>query len=195
MTVVAARPDAPAAPSTYRLPVDAFHRMIAAGIFAEDDRVELIEGELRAMPPINAEHAGKNKRLNQLFSQRAQGQAIVAVQDPLTLPEHSEPEPDLMLLRPRDDFYEHANPTPADTLLVIEIADSSLRYDRDVKVPLYAAHGVPETWLIDLKHRRLEVYRDPGPAGYRQRRRPDPDQTIAPVLLPALRIAVSDLWS
>ena len=195
MTSIAPHPPHPTPPAIYRLKVDAYHRMIAAGIFAEDDRVELIAGELRAKPPINAEHAGKNKRLNQLFSQLAQGQAIVAVQDPLTLPEHSEPEPDLMLLRPRDDFYEHANPTPADTLLVIEIADSSLHYDRDIKVPLYAAHGVPETWLLDLKHRRLEVYRDPEPAGYRQHLRPTPNQTIAPVLLPELRIQVAELWS
>jgi len=194
MSTIATQAQRPAAPSTYRLRVDAYHRMIAAGIFAEDDHVELIEGELRARPPINAEHAGKNKRLNQIFSARAQGRAIVAVQDPLTLPEHSEPEPDLMLLRPRDDFYEHANPTPADTLLVIAIADSSLRYDRTIKVPLYAAHGVPETWLIDLVHRRLEVYRDPGPTGYRQRLRPDSDQSITPLLLPDVRIQIAELW-
>ncbi|HYN78805.1 MAG TPA: Uma2 family endonuclease [Lamprocystis sp. (in: g-proteobacteria)] len=184
-----------AEPSAYRLTVDAYHRMIEIGIFGEDDHVELIEGELRAMPPINAGHAGKNKRLNQLFSQRARGQAIVAVQDPLVLPEHSEPEPDLMLLRPRADFYEHGNPGPADTLLVVEIADSSLSYDRNTKVPLYAAHGVPEVWLIDLRQRRVEVYRDPGPVGYRLILRPDPDQAIAPLLLPELLIQVAEFWS
>jgi Uma2 family endonuclease len=182
-------------PAAYRLTVAAYHRMIEAGIFAEDDRVELIEGELRAMPPINAGHAGKNKRLNQLFSRRAQDLAIVAVQDPLTLPEHSEPEPDLMLLRPRDDFYEGTNPTPADTLLVVEIADTSLRYDRNTKLPLYARHGVPETWLIDLKRRRIELHRDPGPDGYRQVLLPDRAQFIAPVLLPEMRIQVAELWA
>lgn len=118
MSVTAPRPRVRGAPGRYRLKVDAYHWMIAAGIFAEDERVELIEGELRVMPPINAEHAGKNKRLNRLFSARlaelAAARASVAVQDPLTLPERSEPEPDLMLLRPRADFYEGANPTPAD---------------------------------------------------------------------------------
>ena len=100
-----------------------------------------------------------------------------------------------MLLRPRADFYEHGNPSPADALLVVEIADSSLNYDRNTKVPLYAAHGVPEVWLIDLAHRRIEVYRDPAPAGYRQILRPDLDQSITPVLLPELRIQVAEFWS
>ena len=125
----------------FRLGVDAYHEMIDNGIFDEDDRVELIEGELRAMPPIKPDHAGKNNRLNRLLNRRVGDEALVTVQNPLTLPPHSEPEPDLMLLRPRDDFYERANPTPKDTLLVIEICDSSLRYDQEVKVPLYAAHG------------------------------------------------------
>lgn len=195
MNAVQPRHESDVEPSTYRLTVDVYHRMIEAGIFAEDDRVELIEGELRAMPPINAGHAGKNKRLNQLFSRRAQDLAIVAVQDPLTLPEHSEPKPDLMLLRPRDDFYEHTNPTPSDTLLVVEIADTSLSYDRNTKVPLYAAHGIPEVWLIDLKRRRIEVYRDPGPEGYRQILLPDREQFIAPVLLPEVPIQIAELWS
>ncbi|WPL19207.1 hypothetical protein Thiowin_04317 [Thiorhodovibrio winogradskyi] len=119
---------------------------------------------------------------------------LVAVQDPLTLAPHSEPEPDLMLLRPRDDFYEGANPTPADTLLVIEICDSSLRYDREVKVPLYAAQGVPEVWLVDLQHRRLELYREASADGYRLMLRPAPGEVVAPVLLPDVRLRVDELW-
>ncbi len=194
MNAVAPSRQPPVEPSLYRLTVDDYHRMIEAGIFGADDRIELIEGELRAMPPIGPEHSGKNKRLIRLFTSRVQDRAIVASQDPLTLPEHSEPEPDLMLLRPRADFYEHAHPVPADTLLVVEIADSTLRYDRTVKVPLYASHGVPETWVLDLQARRIEIYRDPGPAGYRQILLPDPEQTIAPVLLPELCIRVAELW-
>jgi Uma2 family endonuclease len=99
-----------------------------------------------------------------------------------------------MLLRPREDFYAGANPTPADTLLVIEICDTSLRYDREVKVPLYAAHGVPEVWLIDLQHRRLEMYREPGPDGYRLILRPEPSEVVSPVLLPGLRLAIAAIW-
>jgi Uma2 family endonuclease len=146
------------------------------------------------MPPINPDHAGKNNRLNRLLTLRVGDAAVVSVQDPLTLQPRSEPEPDLMLLRPRDDFYERANPTPKDTLLVIEICDSSLRYDREVKVPLYAAHGVPEVWLVDLQHRRLELYREPGADDYRLVLRPGPGEVVAPLLLPSLRIRVDEFW-
>ena len=194
MSAAEAQPALSKARRIFRLGLDAYHQMIDAGIFREDDRVELIEGELRAMPPIKPDHAGKNKRLNRLLSLRAGESALVAVQDPLTLSPHSEPQPDLMLLRPRGDFYEGANPTPEDTLLVIEICDTSLRYDREVKVPLYAAHGVPEVWLIDLKHRRLEMYREPGSNEYRLTMRPERTEVVAPVLLPGVRIRIDEIW-
>jgi Uma2 family endonuclease len=194
MPVAKAQPSQADECPVFRLGVDAYHQMIDNGIFDEDDRVELIEGELRAMPPIKPDHAGKNNRLNRLLNRRVGDEALVAVQNPLTLPPHSEPEPDLMLLRPRDDFYERANPTRNDTLLVIEICDSSLRYDQEVKVPLYAAHGVPEVWLVDLQHQRLEIYREPGTDGYRLILRPDPTEVISPVLLPGLRVPVKDIW-
>ncbi|MCF8005473.1 MAG: Uma2 family endonuclease [Chromatiaceae bacterium] len=194
MPVVEAEPIITESRPIFPLSVDAYHQMIRAGIFDEDDRVELIDGALRAMPPIKPDHAGKNKRLNRLLNLRVGDEALVSVQDPLTLQPRSEPEPDLMLLRPRDDFYEGANPTPADTLLVIEICDSSLRYDREVKVPLYAAHGVPEVWLVDLQHRRLELYREPGADDYRLVLRPGPGEVVAPLLLPSLRIRVDEFW-
>ncbi len=194
MAVVTAEPTLEEARPIFRLGVDTYHQMISTGLFDEDDRIELIDGELRAMTPINPDHAGKNKRLNRLLNQRVGDAALVAVQDPLTLMPHSEPEPDLMLLRPRDDFYEGANPTPADTLLVIEICDSSLRYDREVKVPLYAAQGVPEVWLVDLQHRRLELYREASADGYRLILRPAPGEVIAPVLLPEVRLRVDEIW-
>jgi Uma2 family endonuclease len=195
MTVVDTQPTLTELRPVFRLGVDAYHQMINAGIFDEDDRVELIEGELRAMPPIRPNHAGKNKRLNRLLTRGAGDDALVAVQDPLTLRPDSEPEPDLMLLRPREDFYENANPTPADTLLVIEICDTSLRYDQEIKVPLYAAHGVPEVWLLDLKQQRLQIYREPGADGYRVMLRPDPTEVVTPMLLPSLCIPVTEIWS
>jgi Uma2 family endonuclease len=194
MSIVSAEPVFEEARPIFRLSVETYHQMICTGLFDEDDHVELIEGELHAMAPIHAPHAGKNKRLNQLLNQRVGDSALVAVQDPLTLAPHSEPEPDLMLLRPRDDFYETANPTPADTFLVIEICDSSLRYDREVKVPLYAAHGVPEVWLIDLQHQRLECYRDPGTEGYRLMLRPERNESLSPRLLPDLHLQVAEIW-
>jgi len=180
--------------AVYRLTLDAYHRMIEAGIFGEDDHVELIDGELRVMPPINPGHAGKNNRLIGLFSARIGNHAVIANQNPLPLPEHSEPEPDLMLLRPREDFYESSHPRPEDVLLLVEVADSSRRFDGEVKVPLYARHAIAEVWLLDLKQQRLEVYRDPGPEGYRQVLLPDRSQSVAPLLLPDVEIAVAELW-
>ncbi|NBC15286.1 MAG: Uma2 family endonuclease [Gammaproteobacteria bacterium] len=194
MPVAEAQTPAAQTRPVFRLSVDAYHRMIDAGVFDEDDRVELIDGELRAMPPIKSDHAGKTTRLNRLLTLGAGDSALVAVQNPITLRAFSEPEPDLMLLRPRDDFYEGDNPTSADTLLVIEVSDSSVRYDREVKVPLYAAHGVPEVWLVDLPQRCLEIYREPGPDGYRLMLRPQGSEVITPALLPGLRIPVADIW-
>jgi Uma2 family endonuclease len=178
----------------YRLTVDAYHRMIDAGVFGKDDRVELVEGELRAMPPIDARHAGKVKRLNQLFSRLAAGRVLIAIQDLLALPDYAELQPDLMLLQPRQDFYEGSNPTPADTLLVVEVSDRSLGFDRDTKLALYAVHGVPEAWLVDLKNQRLQIFRDPGPDGYRQILLPDKTQSVAPLLLPDLEIPLRTQW-
>lgn len=194
MTVIELERQARAEAPVHRLTVDDWHRMIAAGIFNESDRIELIDGELRTMPPIGPSHAGKGKQLVALLTRGLEGRAILAVQDPLALARHSEPEPDLMLLRPRADFYQTAHPTPADTLLVIEVADSWLTFDRETKVPLYAHHGVPEVWLLDLKARRLEVYRDPGPEGYARVWYPRPDDALAPELLPELVIHGRDLW-
>ena len=181
-------------PLRHRLSVEAFHRMIEAGVFKEDDHVELIEGELCQMPPIGPSHAGKNKRLNRLFATQVGEQALVAVQDPLTLPMHSEPQPDLMLLRPRSDFYEHSNPLPADVLLLVEIAETSVQYDRQIKLPLYAGQGIPEVWLLDLARQQLEIYRQPSAEGYQQCLQPPKNQTIAPLALPGLFINVAELW-
>jgi len=168
--------------------------MIETGILHEDDRVELIEGELNPMPPINPEHAGKTKRLNRLLSSLMADQAIVSVQDPLVLGDRSELDPDLMLFRPREDLCETANPGPEDVLLLIEVADTSLDYDRGVKIPLYAASGIPEVWLLDLRRKQLEIHLDPGPSGYRKILLPDSGQTASPSLLPGIEVQVDALW-
>ncbi len=152
--------------TTWRFTVEDYHRMAEVGILGEDDRVELIEGELVMSSPISSRHAACVKRLNALFSTALQGRAIVGVQDPLRLGEHSEPEPDLMLLRPRADFYRDAHPGPEDVYLVVEVSETSLAYDREVKLPLYARFGVPEVWLVNLVEDRLEVYRAPRSGSY-----------------------------
>jgi Uma2 family endonuclease len=130
--------------------VEDYHRMAQAGILTEDDRVELLEGEIVEMTPIGPRHAACVNRLSQLFSDRLQGRALVSVQNPIHLSELSEPQPDLALLRPRPDFYAEAHPRPSDSLVVLEIAETSAEVDREKKVPLYGQAGISETWLVDL---------------------------------------------
>ena len=151
-----------AAPSRHVITVAAFHRMGEAGILGPAERVELIDGEIIDMSPIGALHAAIVARLTMLFSRELGGTAVVWCQNPLRLDDVSEPEPDIVILRPRADFYATAHPGPADALLVIEVSDTSLAYDLDVKVPLYARHGIPEIWVIDAATRRTRVFRQPG---------------------------------
>jgi Uma2 family endonuclease len=145
----------------HRLTVADYYRMGEAGVFAPDARVELIEGEVIDMAPIGSRHGSAVKRLNTLLTSALGSRVVVAVQDPLRLSDLSEPEPDLMLLKPRADFYAGAHPTAAEVLLLIEVADTSARYDREVKLPLYARHGVPEVWIVDLDARLLRFFRSP----------------------------------
>ncbi|NEX17241.1 MAG: hypothetical protein C1943_11550 [Halochromatium sp.] len=144
-----------------------YQRMAEAGIFSEDDHIELIAGELIDMPPIGDEHAGLTTQLNHLIYRSGVKDALVSVQSPLVLDDHNEPEPDLMLLRFRADYYKRAKPRAADVLLLIEVADSSLSYDRSVKRPLYAQHGIAEVWIVNLQDRVVEVHRDPDGQDYR----------------------------
>ena len=180
-------------PHRYRLTIAEYHRLGEIGIFDEDSRVELIEGDLIAMPPIGEQHAGHLDHIaRSFFRQITQG--IVRVQSPIQLGDHSAPQPDLTVLRYREDFYTRSHPHPEDVLLLIEVSDSTLHYDRDTKVPLYARAGIPEVWLLDLVNRRLEVYRRPSPEGYREIHYPAPTDDIAPVLLPELNLSVASLF-
>jgi len=149
-----------------RFTVDEYYRMAEAGIFSEDDRVELIEGEIVEMVPIGSRHAGYVGKLTRVFSSRVGEAAFVWVQNPVRLSAYSEPQPDLALLRPRADFYTSAHPGPEDVLLLIEVAESSLEYDRVIKASLYARARVREFWLVDPRAGAVEVYRTPTPEGY-----------------------------
>ncbi|MBI4506726.1 MAG: Uma2 family endonuclease, partial [Chloroflexi bacterium] len=173
--------------------VDEYERMGQAGILGEDDRVELIEGEIVEMTPIGHRHAGCVKRLNRLFSQELGTTAVIGIQDPVRLSEDSEPQPDVAVLRPRADLYASAHPTPADVLLLIEVAESSAEPDRRVKVPLYARGGVPEVWLVDLGGETVTVYRDPTPDGYRTERTVQRGETLAPAALPDLQVLSAEV--
>jgi len=152
----------------HRFTVADYHRMAEAGILGEDDRVELIEGEIVDMTPIGRRHQARVDRLNDLFTEGLGKKVIVRVQGAIRLSELSEPQPDLVLLRRRADFYVDADAGPADVLLIVEVADTSLPHDQDVKVPLYARAGIPEVWLVDLNGEGVAVYREPRPGGYRE---------------------------
>lgn len=184
-----------ARPVRHLLSVRDFYKMGEVGILGPDDRVELIEGVLIDMAPIGSPHAGMVTRLNNLLARALAGRAVLSPQNPVRLGEHSEPQPDLTVLRAREDFYADAHPEPADVLLLIEVADTSVRFDRETKVPLYARHGIPEVWLIDLNARRVEVYRGPTGGAYRERRFPDNTETLGPALLPDVTIALGALWT
>ena len=150
----------------HKLDVEAYHRMGQAGILGEDDRIELIDGALIDMAPIAAEHAATVNALAQTLMMACGDRAIVSVQNPVRLDSLNESQPDLMVLRPRADRYRAGHPGPADVLLLIEVADSSLRLDRQVKLPLYAQAGIAELWIVDLGSRRVDVFRDPAGPGY-----------------------------
>jgi Uma2 family endonuclease len=170
-----------------------YETMLAAGILSEDDRVELIEGEILQMSPIGSPHAGCVKRSNGTFSRLLQVRAIVSVQDPLFLNDISEPEPDLVLLRPREDFYAESHPGPADVLLVVEVADASLGFDRRVKAPLYARSGIAELWIVDLVGQAVEVYRRPAALGYQEIRRHQRGESLGLLAFPDLSLAVEEI--
>ncbi len=150
--------------------ISEYYRMAAAGVLSEDDRVELIEGEIVEMNPIGSRHAACVGRLTKLLERLAGDYSIVWIQNPVQIDDYSEPLPDITLLKPRDDFYAQANPQAADVFLLIEIADSSVEYDRDIKIPLYAQAGIPEVWLINLPQETIEVYAQPLEGSYRETR-------------------------
>lgn len=183
-------------PTRHKLSIDDFERLGAAGILAEDSRIELIEGDLIDMPPIGTGHMSVSNRLNRMLVRRAGDDAIVSVAHPMRLPPWSMPQPDFMLLRPRADDYASAHPGAGDVLLAIEVADSSLRYDRGTKVRVYASHGVAEYWIVEVDAQRLHVHRSPSmrDGGYESVQVLDAPFTIAPLALPALALRADEIW-
>ena len=190
---VAAEPERVADVQRYRFTVDAFARMGEAGIFTADDRVELIDGEVLEMTPIGPPHAWCVDRLAELILSRLAGKVHVRIQNPVRLGNHTEPQPDLVVAR-RSGAYADRHPEPGDILLVIEVVDSPLRYDRLEKAPRYGKAGIPETWLVDIDARAVSVYTEPGPNGYaRQQGRRRGDDLVA-TSVPDLGFPVDDLF-
>ena len=159
-----ALPAAPILAAMHLFTVDDYHRMGDAGIFAGAGRVELIEGVIASLSPVGPRHFAVVLRVSRLLAKAVGERATLSIQGPVRLAPRCEPEPDVAVLKPRADDYEHGLPGPSDILLLVEVSDSTLARDRDVKAPLYAGHGIPEYWLVDLDARKVLVHRGPLPA-------------------------------
>ncbi len=174
--------------------VDEFHQMAEAGVFGEVDRLELLDGEIVQMTPIGSRHAACVARLSDLFWEKCRANAIVNVQNPLVLHEGTELYPDITLLKRRADFYSQSLPQPGDVLLVVEVADTTGNYDRGVKVPRYARAGIPEVWVVDLRERAVDVYRQPSGDLYREQGRLQPGDSLEiPLVLRGQAVGVDDV--
>jgi len=167
-----------------------YYRMAETCILSANDRVELISGEIVEMSPIGSRHAACVKRLVHWLSAALGEQAVLSVQNPVRLDDFSEPEPDVSVLRPRADFYAAAHPGPEDVLWLIEVSDSSLVFDRRVKLPLYAAHGIPEVWVVSLVEDLVEVFRNPSAKKYAQSRKLRRGARLTPAAFPTVELDV-----
>ncbi|HEV7893652.1 MAG TPA: Uma2 family endonuclease [Pyrinomonadaceae bacterium] len=174
--------------------VEEYRRMVEAGILREDARVELIGGEVVEMSPIGKRHAACVARLTQVITLLLQRAFLVWAQNPIQLDGYSEPQPDVVVLRPRDDFYENEPPKPEDILLVIEVSDSTLAYDRKVKVPLYARAGIPEVWIVNLVEERVETFADLSGGVYQTTAAFSRGEEVQSRSLAALRLGVSEIF-
>ncbi len=170
-----------------------YHRMIEAGVLTENDRVELLNGEIIQMSAIGPRHAACVNRLIEFLSRKVSRFAIVAAQNPVQLDNYSEPEPDISLLKRRDDYYAEGHPTPEDILIAIEVADSSLEYDRHIKLPSYARSGIPEAWLIDLVSDRIEIHTQPGHGVYQEVSIVLREQKVISRSIPQLKLKADDI--
>jgi Uma2 family endonuclease len=171
-----------------RFTVDDYHRMAEAGILHEDDRVELIEGVIAEMTPIGSRHAACVRELIRLLSRQVSDDVRVDAQNPIRLDEYGEPQPDLAVIRARD--YWDSLPGPDDVLLLIEVSDTSLAYDREIKLPLYTRSGIPEAWLVDLTGEVIERHTEPAEDGYRLVRRVRRGETLRSETVPELEVPV-----
>ena len=179
--------------TTRKFTVDEYHTMIQSGILHEDDRVELLEGEIVEMSPISSRHAACVNFLSKSFNRYLPEAVIVAVQNPLYLGVISEPQPDLSVLAPRDDFYRSGHPSPKDVYFIVEVSETSQQMDRNIKVPLYARAGIREVWLIDLVNEVVERYLEPQGDAYQRTEKYVVGQEISPQAFPDYRLAVKDI--
>jgi Uma2 family endonuclease len=177
-----------------KITVKEYDQMYEAGIFQPDERLELINGEIVKMPPMNAPHMSYVIRLSRFFTEKLSRRAIVATQLPIVIDNDSEPEPDISILHWRKDDYFSGKPTAREVYLLIEVASASLVYDREVKLPLYARARIPEVWILKVQDQQLEVYRHPKDGSYAEQRLLQPSDKIAPLAFPDIELTLSDIF-
>jgi Uma2 family endonuclease len=182
-----------AVPEKRRLTVEEYHCMSEAGILRPEEHTELIRGEIVVMPPAGPEHAEGGSRIERAFHRGIGDRAIIRGQSPIILPNDGEPEPDVALVRARLGGYSKGHPRPEDVLLLVELSDSSLTYDRDTKIPYYAEAGIPEVWLVNLPAHRIEVYRDPAPDGYHSITIVTREGKLTPLAFPDVTFSCAEL--
>lgn len=181
------------AASKHRFTVGEYHCMIEAGVFAEDARVELIEGEVLQMAAKSLRHVAGVRRVQKVLSRSLGDAVFIAAQDPIQIGTHSEPEPDIVVAAPSATDYEDHHPTPAEILLLVEVAETSVQIDRQRKLPLYAQAGIRQFCILNLRGGEVEDYRDPTPEGYRSKQTHTLKQSFNLVAFPKVRIKVADL--
>lgn len=182
-------------PTRYKLSVEDYHKLGDAGILNEDSRVELIEGELIEMAPIGGPHMAVVNRLTKRLVLAVGDFGVVSVQNPVRLPPHSEPQPDFAILKPRAGDAASAVPGAEDVLLLIEVADATLAYDRGTKLALYAKSGIAESWIVNLQSKCIEVYREPTAHGYTKRIEFQREERVSPLALPTMSVAVAEMFA
>ena len=181
-------------PQRHAVSVAEYLRMADSGVFAPEARLELIEGEIVEMAPIGSPHAGTVKILLRQFTRLAGDMAIVSVQDPVVVGDRSMPQPDVALLTPRADSYTRSHPTAAEVVLVVEVADTTLRFDLGTKIPLYARFGIAEAWVVDLQEQAVRVFRDPSENGYHTSFTATASESVSALALPGVVIALPELF-
>ena len=177
----------------YRFTAEKYHQLAAVGVLCENERVELLDGVIIDMQPIGPSHAACVRRLTHCFEQANRDRWVTGVQNPVCIGGYDEPQPDLLLLQPRPDFYTSKHPEPADVFLLVEVSDSTLLIDREDKLPIYAHAGIAEVWIVNLPERVVEVYASPVNGAYAQTRRVLPGGALAPAAFPDAEIDTAAL--
>ena len=176
-----------------RFTVDDYYRMAETGILSENDRTELIEGEIIEMSPIGGPHMNAVNRATMIFARGIGDKVVVSVQNPSPMDRYNEPQPDVVLIRPREGFYGTGKPGPEDVVLLIEVSDTSLRFDRNVKVPIYARNGIREVWVIDLQADAIHAFREPKGNAYASIETKGRNERISPEAFPDFSVNVAEL--